>query len=64
MMLDARSPESLRMNRGGRRDISPRNCGQAMAAIGFPNASGTIPPENGMLAEILGELRCLRLRSL
>jgi arylsulfatase A-like enzyme len=25
------------------------------AAIGFPNASGTIPPENGMLAEILGE---------
>ncbi|MET0883371.1 MAG: arylsulfatase [Acidimicrobiales bacterium] len=26
------------------------------AAIGFPNASGTIPPENGTLAEILGEL--------
>jgi len=26
------------------------------AAIGFPNASGTIPPENGMLSEILGEL--------
>jgi arylsulfatase A-like enzyme len=25
------------------------------AAIGFPNASGTIPPENGMLPEILGE---------
>jgi arylsulfatase len=25
------------------------------AAIGFPNASGTIPPENGMLSEILGE---------
>ncbi len=25
------------------------------AAIGFPNASGTIPPENGTLAEILGE---------
>src|SRR5271165_868920 len=25
-------------------------------AIGFPNASGTIPPENGMLSEILGEL--------
>jgi arylsulfatase A-like enzyme len=25
-------------------------------AIGFPNASGTIPPENGMLPEILGEL--------
>ncbi len=24
------------------------------AAIGFPNASGTIPPENGMLSEILG----------
>jgi arylsulfatase A-like enzyme len=24
-------------------------------AIGFPNASGTIPPENGMLSEILGE---------
>jgi arylsulfatase len=24
-------------------------------AIGFPNASGVIPPENGMLAEILGE---------
>ena len=23
------------------------------AAIGFPNASGTIPPENGMLSEIL-----------
>ena len=26
------------------------------AATGFPNASGTIPPENGMLSEILGEL--------
>ncbi len=26
------------------------------AAIGFANASGTIPPENGMLPEILGEL--------
>src|SRR4051812_14660824 len=26
------------------------------AAIGFPNASGTIPPQNGMLPEILGEL--------
>src|SRR3954453_13573335 len=26
------------------------------AAIGFPNASGTIPPENGMLPEILGQL--------
>jgi arylsulfatase len=26
------------------------------AAIGFPNASGTIPPENGMLSEVLGEL--------
>ncbi len=26
------------------------------AAIGFPNASGTIPPENGTLPEILGEL--------
>ena len=26
------------------------------AAIGFPNASGTIPPENGTLSEILGEL--------
>jgi arylsulfatase A-like enzyme len=25
------------------------------AAIGFPNASGTIPPENGMLPEILGD---------
>jgi arylsulfatase A-like enzyme len=25
------------------------------AAVGFPNASGTIPPENGMLPEILGE---------
>jgi arylsulfatase A-like enzyme len=25
------------------------------AAIGFPNASGTIPPESGMLSEILGE---------
>src|SRR5690348_4138195 len=24
-------------------------------AIGFPNASGTIPPENGMVSEILGE---------
>jgi hypothetical protein len=27
------------------------------AAIGFPNGSGTIPPENGMLSEILGETR-------
>ncbi len=26
------------------------------AAIGFPNASGTVPPENGMLSEILGDL--------
>jgi arylsulfatase A-like enzyme len=26
------------------------------AAVGFPNASGTIPPENGMLPEILNEL--------
>lgn len=26
------------------------------AAVGFPGASGTIPPENGMLSEILGEL--------
>jgi arylsulfatase len=26
------------------------------AAVGFPNASGTIPPENGMLPEILSEL--------
>jgi arylsulfatase A-like enzyme len=25
------------------------------AAIGFPNASGTVPPENGMLSEILEE---------
>jgi arylsulfatase A-like enzyme len=25
------------------------------AAIGFPNASGTVPPENGMLSEVLGE---------
>jgi arylsulfatase A-like enzyme len=25
------------------------------AAIGFPNASGTIPPENGMISEVLGE---------
>ena len=25
------------------------------AAVGFPNASGTIPPENGMLSEILSE---------
>ncbi len=25
------------------------------AAVGFPNASGTIPPENGMIPEILGE---------
>jgi arylsulfatase len=25
------------------------------AAVGFPSASGTIPPENGMLPEILGE---------
>ena len=25
------------------------------ASIGYPNASGTIPPENGMLSEILGE---------
>ena len=24
------------------------------AAIGFPNASGTVPPENGMLPEVLG----------
>ena len=28
------------------------------AAIGFPNASGTVPPENGMLSEILGEAGC------
>ncbi len=27
------------------------------AAIGFPNGSGTIPPENGMLSEILGRAR-------
>ncbi len=35
-----------------------RNCMACIteAAIGFPNASGTIPPENGMLPEILGEL--------
>ena len=26
------------------------------AAIGFPNASGTVPRENGMLPEVLGEL--------
>jgi arylsulfatase A-like enzyme len=26
------------------------------AAVGFPNASGTIPPENGMVSEILGDL--------
>jgi arylsulfatase A-like enzyme len=26
------------------------------ASSGFPNASGTIPPENGMVSEILGEL--------
>jgi arylsulfatase A-like enzyme len=26
------------------------------ASIGFPNASGTIPPENGMLSEIVGDL--------
>jgi arylsulfatase len=26
------------------------------AAVGFPSASGTIPPENGMLPEILAEL--------
>ena len=25
------------------------------AAVGFPNASGTIPPENGMVSEILGQ---------
>jgi arylsulfatase A-like enzyme len=25
-------------------------------AIGFPNGSGVVPPENGMLSEILGEL--------
>ncbi len=25
------------------------------AAVGFPNASGTIPPENGMVSEIVGE---------
>jgi arylsulfatase A-like enzyme len=25
------------------------------AAIGFPNGSGTVPPENGMVSEILGE---------
>ncbi|HEY1387153.1 MAG TPA: arylsulfatase [Ktedonobacterales bacterium] len=25
------------------------------ASIGFPNGSGTIPPENGMISEILGE---------
>jgi arylsulfatase A-like enzyme len=25
------------------------------AAVGFPNASGTVPPENGMISEILGE---------
>ena len=27
------------------------------AAIGFPNASGVIPPENGQIQEILGEAR-------
>lgn len=26
------------------------------AAIGFPNASGSIPPENGMVSEVLGRL--------
>jgi arylsulfatase len=26
------------------------------AAVGFPNASGTIPPENGMVSEILGQV--------
>ena len=26
------------------------------ACIGFPNGSGTIPPENGMLSEVLGEI--------
>ena len=26
------------------------------AAIGFPNASGVIPPENGTLAEVLGDV--------
>jgi arylsulfatase A-like enzyme len=26
------------------------------ASIGFPNASGTIPPENGMISEMLGDL--------
>jgi arylsulfatase A-like enzyme len=26
------------------------------AAVGFPNASGTIPPQNGMLSEILSEM--------
>jgi arylsulfatase len=25
------------------------------ASVGFPNASGTVPPENGMVSEILGE---------
>jgi arylsulfatase len=25
------------------------------AAIGFPNGSGVVPPENGMISEILGE---------
>ena len=25
------------------------------AAVGFPNASGTVPPENGMISEILSE---------
>ena len=34
-----------------------RNCMACIteAAIGFPNGSGTIPPENGMLSEILSE---------
>ncbi len=42
----------------GRNDISQqRGAASPRAAIGFPNASGTIPPENGMLSEIiLGEL--------
>jgi arylsulfatase A-like enzyme len=26
------------------------------ASVGFPNGSGTIPPENGMVSEILGDL--------
>jgi arylsulfatase len=25
------------------------------AAVGFPNVSGMIPPENGMISEILSE---------